>query len=238
MNIRLNEFNQPIGEVVPNWEGREFPSNMRYVGNYTVVTRLTSEYTEGLFNVYKESDPSNYTYLFDVPPTDYETFKKDLQGKIDSDVLIFYVILQKETNEPLGIFSLMRVDQVHGVIEVGNVNFSNKLQGTRMSTEAHYLLASYVFDELAYRRYEWKCDSLNAPSVKAAKRLGFEYEGTFRNAIIYKGRSRDTSWFSMLQEEWKERKIAFEKWLAEDNFDSDGKQIKRLEECAIINTTI
>lgn len=230
MNIKLNEYGQPIGESVPNWENRELPSNMRYIGNYTVVTRLTAEYTEELYKVYIESAPSNWTYLFDVPPTDYATFEKDLQSKIESETLIFYVILQKEKNEPLGIFSLMRIDQVHGVIEVGNVNFSNKLQGTRMSTEAHYLLASYVFDELRYRRYEWKCDSLNAPSIKAAKRLGFEYEGTFRNAIIYKGRSRDTSWFSMLQEDWQEYKSAFENWLSEDNFDSDGKQIKRLEE--------
>lgn len=229
--MKINEFNQPIGEEVLNWEQRKFPSAIRYVGRYAIVTRLTIEHIEGLYSVYKESNPSNWTYLIDEIPTEYETFKQNMNLKINSKESIFYVVLQKETNEPLGIFSLMRIDQVHGVIEVGNVNFSNKLQGTRISIEAHYLLASYVFDELKYRRYEWKCDSLNTPSVKAAKRLGFEYEGTFRNAIIYKGRSRDTSWFSMLIEEWKGHKLSFEQWLAEDNFDSEGKQIKRLEEC-------
>ncbi len=138
-------------------------------------------------------------------------------------------MLNKETKQPLGIFSLMRIDQENGVIEVGHINFSVALRKTRMSTEAHYLLALYVFEGLQYRRYEWKCDSLNAPSNKTAKRLGFQYEGTFRNNQIYKQRSRNTNWFSMLKEEWSFHKQAITQWLAEENFDDNGVQIQKLE---------
>jgi len=105
-------------------------------------------------------------------------FEKMLLKKIASKTEVFYVVLNKETKQPLGIFSLMRIDQENGVVEVGHINFSDALRRTRISTEAHYLLAAYVFEELQYRRYEWKCDSLNAPSDKTAKRLGFQYEGT------------------------------------------------------------
>lgn len=112
---------------------------------------------------------------------------------------------------------------------VGNINFSDALRRTRMSTEAHYLLALYAFEELQYRRYEWKCDSLNAPSIQTAKRLGFKYEGTFRNAVIYKNRSRNTNWFSMVIEEWPLHKQALTQWLAEENFDDKGVQVQRLE---------
>jgi len=113
---------------------------------------------------------------------------------------------------------------VNGVIEVGSVTFSPLLQQTPLSTEAHYLLMAYAFDTLGYRRYEWKCDSLNAPSRKAAQRLGFQYEGMFRQAVMYKGRSRDTTWFSILDKEWPRVKRAFEAWLAPENFDERGQQ--------------
>lgn len=231
MNQRINKFNQLIGEELPNWHKRNFPSDMYYVGKYTIVTRLSCTHIKELYNAYKNSHPSNWTYLPDEPTHNYEAFEQVLLGKIESRTHIYYVVLNKETNKPLGIFSLMRIDQENGVIEVGNINFSDALRRTRMSTEAHYLLASYVFDELQYRRYEWKCDSLNAPSMQTAKRLGFTYEGTFRNAVIYKGRSRNTSWFSMLIEEWPLHKQALTKWLAEDNFDDKGIQIQRLEAC-------
>ena len=230
MSQRLNEFNQPIGEVVPNWMPRKFPSDMHYVGNYTIVTRLSHTHTKDLYNVYKDSHPSNWTYLFDEPPHNYESFEQSLIEKIEDSAHIFYAVLNKETNKALGMYSLMRIDQANGVIEVGNINFSDTLKRTTMSTEAHYLLAKYVFEELQYRRYEWKCDSLNAPSIKTAKRLGFKYEGTFRNAVIYKNRSRNTSWFSMLIEEWPLHKQAFEQWLQEKNFDGNGVQIQKLEE--------
>ncbi|NNC27329.1 GNAT family N-acetyltransferase, partial [Salinisphaera sp. USBA-960] len=116
------------------------------------------------------------------------------------------------------------------VIEVGHINFSPLMQGSVQSTEAMYLMVRRVFDELGYRRYEWKCDALNAPSRRAAGRLGFSYEGTFRQAVVYKGRNRDTAWFSILDSEWRHLRAAFEAWLAPENFDLQGRQIQRLED--------
>ncbi|MFD4706670.1 GNAT family N-acetyltransferase [Gottfriedia sp. NPDC058432] len=229
MNQRINKYNQPIGEELSNWEIREFPSDMYYVGKHTIVTRLSRTHTKDLYNAFKISNPSNWTYLTDEPPLNYENFEQTLLEKIESSTQIYYAVINKETNKPLGIFSLMRIDQTNGVIEVGSINFSDALRRTIISTEAHYLLAKYVFEELQYRRYEWKCDSLNAPSIKTAKRLGFSYEGTFRNNVIYKNRSRSTTWFSMLIEEWPLHKQALTQWLAEENFDEEGIQIQKLE---------
>lgn len=124
----------------------------------------------------------------------------------------------------------MRNDQVNGVIEMGWVIYSNQLQRTRMATEAQFLVMTYVFETMGYRRYEWKCDHLNKPSHQAARRLGFTYEGTFRQALINKGRNRDTDWFSLLDSEWKVNKLRFEKWLSDDNFTADGRQIVSLQD--------
>jgi len=126
--------------------------------------------------------------------------------------------------QPLGVASLMRIDPANGVIEVGNINFAPALSRTRAATEAMYLLMRRAFDELGYRRYEWKCDALNVPSRQAAARLGFTYEGTFRQAITYKGRNRDTAWFSILDSEWPRLRAGFEQWLAPSNFDAQDQQ--------------
>ena len=122
----------------------------------------------------------------------------------------------------------MRIEPRHRVIEVGSILYTRALQRTRGATEAMYLLARYVFEELEYRRYEWKCNALNAPSRSAALRLGFTFEGIFRQHMIVKGRSRDTAWYSMIDAEWAARKAAFERWLAPENFDSDGRQKRPL----------
>lgn len=229
MNQNVNKFNQPIGDPLPQWEKSAYPSTLYAVGSDTIVTRLSLTHAKDLFAAYQQSHPGNWTYLMDEPPLSYELFEQSLVEKIENTGMVFYAVVQKKTNQALGIFALMRIDQGNGVIEVGNINFSDALRKTKMSTEAHYLLARYIFEELGYRRYEWKCDSLNAPSLQTAKRLGFQYEGTFRNALIYKNRSRNTSWFSMLLEEWPLHKKAFEQWLNEKNFDAQGIQIKRLE---------
>ena len=123
----------------------------------------------------------------------------------------------------------MRIDPANGAIEVGTVNFSPFLKNTPMSTEAQYLLMKLAFDELGYRRYEWKCDNFNEPSKRAALRLGFRYEGLFRQAVIYKGRGRDTAWFSIIHGEWPALRTAFERWLAPDNFDAQGRQRMSLD---------
>ena len=141
-------------------------------------------------------------------------------------------MVDRTTGKAVGTLALMRMDPGNGVIEVGHVTFSPKLQRTALSTEAQYLLMRRVFDELGYRRYEWKCDSLNAPSRATAQRLGFQFEGIFRQAVVYKGRTRDTAWFSIIDSEWPARRAAFERWLAPENFDENGVQRRRLGEMA------
>lgn len=172
----------------------------------------------------------NWTYL---PIDRFESFtdyQEFIREKIDSQDPYYLAIVDLKTNQALGTFALMRNDQVNGVIEMGWVIYSNQLQRTRMATEAQFLVMTYVFETMGYRRYEWKCDHLNRPSHQAARRLGFTYEGTFRQALINKGRNRDTDWFSLLDSEWKVNKLRFEKWLSDDNFTADGQQIISLQD--------
>jgi RimJ/RimL family protein N-acetyltransferase len=150
-----------------------------------------------------------------------------LQKQSAADAL-FLAIIPADTGEAAGYASYMRIDPAHGVVEVGNILLSPALQRTTAATEAMYLMAGHVFEELGFRRYEWKCNALNVPSRRAAERLGFTFEGIFRQHMVVKGQNRDTAWFSMLDSEWPERKLAFEAWLEPDNFDATGRQKKSL----------
>jgi RimJ/RimL family protein N-acetyltransferase len=137
-------------------------------------------------------------------------------------------VVDKATGRAEGRASLMRIDPAHGVIETGSILFGPRLARTRGATEAIHLLGSYVFDDLGYRRFEWKCNALNEPSRRAALRLGFTYEGLFRRHMVVKGESRDTAWFAMVDTEWPRLKAALEAWLEPSNFDSDGRQLRAL----------
>ncbi|MEA2935745.1 MAG: hypothetical protein QOD74_2391, partial [Variibacter sp.] len=139
-----------------------------------------------------------------------------------------YAIIDRRTDRAVGIATLMEIRPAMRVIEVGNILYGSPLQRTPLATEAQYLLARYVFDTLGYRRYEWKCNAHNAPSKRAAERFGFSYEGLFRQHMIIKGRSRDTSWYSMIDSEWPARRKVFERWLEADNFDAQGRQKQSL----------
>jgi len=140
----------------------------------------------------------------------------------------FHAVVDARTNKAAGVAALMRIEPQHGSIEVGHVLFSPRLQRTTAATEAIVLMMRRVFDELGYRRFEWKCDNLNAPSHAAAKRFGFKYEGLFRQHMVTKGRNRDTAWYSMLDAEWRALEPEFTRWLDPDNFDTDGRQRTRL----------
>jgi RimJ/RimL family protein N-acetyltransferase len=142
----------------------------------------------------------------------------------------FYYAIVDPSGRALGLAALMRIEPGMRVVEVGNILLSPSLQRTPLATEAQYLLGRYVFETLRFRRYEWKCDALNAPSRRAALRFGFSFEGIFRDHMIVKGRSRDTAWFAMLATDWPARKAAFERWLAPENFNADGTQKKKLGE--------
>lgn len=228
----VNEYGQMIGEHVDDTPG-VLPSLVRIEGQYTILEALSVEkHAKDLCAVYGPDSPRDmWTYLFQEPVADMEELVSLLNQMLARKDRFYYAIIDRSTGKVLGTFSLMRIDQNNRVVEVGTVIFSPKLRGTRIGTEAQYLLARYVFDELNYRRYEWKCDALNLPSRKAAERLGFVYEGTFRQAVIYKGRTRDTDWMSMIDKDWPRVKSRFEAWLRLDNFDENGEQLKSLREC-------
>jgi RimJ/RimL family protein N-acetyltransferase len=171
--------------------------------------------------------PSNehlWRYLFDGPFADRGAFDAHLRKKAASDDPLCFTIRDRQSERPLGYASYMRIEPTHRVIEVGSILFTPALQRTPAATEAMYLMARHVFEELGYRRYEWKCDAFNEPSRQAALRLGFQFEGIFRQHMIVKGRSRDTAWYSMLDSEWPARRAAFERWLSPSNFDEEGRQ--------------
>ena len=227
----VNEYGQMIGEPVDDTPG-VLPSLVRIEGQYTIIEALSVEkHAKDLLAVYGPDSPRDmWTYLFQPSVENLEELIVALKQMIERKDRFYYAIIDKVTGKALGTFSLMRIDQANRVIEVGTVTFSPVLKQTRMGTEAHYLLARYVFEELHYRRYEWKCDALNLPSRRAAERLGFVYEGTFRQAVVYKGRTRDTDWLSMIDKDWPQVKTRLEAWLVPENFDKNGQQYKNLRE--------
>ncbi|WP_322028474.1 GNAT family protein [Paraburkholderia sp. J76] len=226
MSARLNEFLQPIGDPVTGWQPRERPARVTIEGQFCRIEPIDLErHAADLFEAYgTAADGRDWTYLFAEPFADFATFREYLAKAAASNDPFHYAVIDRASGKAVGTFALMRIEPVHGVIEVGSVTFSPRLKQTPVSTEAQYLLMRYVFDDLGYRRYEWKCDSLNAPSRKTALRLGFQFEGIFRQAIVYKGRSRDTAWFAIIDKDWPLAKAAFEKWLSKENFDAQGKQ--------------
>lgn len=177
-----------------------------------------------------DKDGRNWTYLSVGPFADLSSYRAWLDKMAKGDDPLFHAIIDNSTGKAVGVATFMRIDAANGVIEVGNINYSPLLQRKPGATEAMYLMMVRVFDELGYRRYEWKCDSLNAPSRAAAARLGFQYEGLFRQAVVYKGRNRDTAWFSIIDGEWPALKRAYQQWLAPENFDAGGQQKRKLSD--------
>jgi RimJ/RimL family protein N-acetyltransferase len=165
-----------------------------------------------------------WQYLFEGPFADRAAFDVHLKRIAAAEDPLFFAILDNASGRAVGYASYMRIEPVHRVIEVGSILYTPGLQQTALATEAMYLMARHVFEDLGYRRYEWKCNALNAPSRRAALRFGFTFEGIFRQHMIVKGRNRDTAWFSMLDSEWPARKANFERWLDPSNFSADGRQ--------------
>jgi RimJ/RimL family protein N-acetyltransferase len=225
-----NTFGQPIGPAVDNWSPRPRPQRADMVGRYCRLEPVNAQrHQTELFAAYMEApDGRDWTYLFSERPHSPEDFQAYLAKLEKSDDPFHFTIIDTATGNAAGTAALMRIDPAHGVIEVGSITFSPRLKKTRAATESMYLMMRRAFDELGYRRYEWKCDSLNAPSRVAAARYGFTFEGIFRKAIVYKGRSRDTAWFSITVDEWPRVRAAFEAWLDPANFDASGHQKRSL----------
>lgn len=222
---------QPVGPPVPDWSPRAFPPAIAKAGKYVRIEPLDpARHARDLFEANAEDrDASHWTYLFVERPPTLEAYTEWLGKAASTQDPMFHALVDLATGKASGIASYMRIDRNHGVIEVGHINFAPRLQRTRQATEAIYLMMARAFDELGYRRLEWKCDHLNAPSRAAALRFGFTFEGIFRQAIVYKGRNRDTAWYSIVDSEWPAIRAAFDAWLDPANFDSQGRQVRRLE---------
>ena len=173
---------------------------------------------------------ARFRYLFEPPPDSLETFAWWLAGAARSRDPLYFAVIDRATGRVEGRQTLMRITPAHRCIEIGNIYWGPRIAGTRIATEAMYLFATYVLETLGYRRFEWKCDALNAPSRRAALRFGFTWEGHFRRAVIVRGRTRDTAWYAMIDEEWPALKAAYERWLAPENFDAGGRQKTRLSD--------
>lgn len=232
MTARTNEFGQPIGAPVPNWTPRPRPDRSPMAGRTVRLEAMRpADHADALFEAFAADDGRMWTYMAVGPfNADRAGFDAWLAKCETSEDPMFYTMVEPASGRALGYASYLRIEPAVGVIEVGNITLSPALQRTVMATETMYLMMARVFDELGYRRYEWKCDSLNAPSRAAAARLGFTYEGLFRQATMYKGRSRDTAWFSILDSEWPALKAAFQRWLDPANFDAEGRQRTSLSE--------
>jgi RimJ/RimL family protein N-acetyltransferase len=214
---------QPVGLPVDDPTPAPRPGPVTLKGRYGRLEKLTPAHTMDLWAAFAGHDQV-WTYIPpDGPFATAAEFVPCIERRAAADDPYAYAIIDA-SDRAVGYVTLMRIEPAMRVIEVGHVLYSPALQRTPLGTETQYLLARYVFETLGYRRYEWKCDALNAPSRRAALRYGFVYEGTFRQHIIAKGRNRDNAWFSMLDSEWPARKRNFERWLGPENFDSEGRQ--------------
>lgn len=224
---RRNEHGQPIGDAL-DWAAVTPPPGTRLEGRWCVVEPLVADvHAAGLHDAYAQDDGSMWTYMPYGPfgsAVEYHEWCAAMSGRDDPR---FYAVVGAD-GSPLGVASYLRIEPAMGVIEVGHIAWSPLLQRTTAATEAMYLMMRHVFDDLGYRRYEWKCDALNEPSRRAAERLGFTYEGTFRQALVYKGRNRDTAWYSIVDGEWPRLRAGFEAWLDPGNFDGAGRQRESL----------
>jgi RimJ/RimL family protein N-acetyltransferase len=216
---------RPIGPRVNDSPARR-PARTTLQGRLVTLTPLDPvAHGEALYEAtHGEAADQLWLYLFEGPFPDRAAFDLHLQRVAASEDPLFFAILDRASATAVGYAAYMRIEPAHRVIEVGSILYTPRLQRTPLATEAMYLMARHVFEDLGYRRYEWKCNALNAPSRKAALRFGFTFEGIFRQHMIVKGRNRDTAWFSMLDTEWPARKASFERWLDPSNFASDGRQ--------------
>ena len=227
----LNLLGQPVGFPVGQWTPPSWPAREPMVGRFCRVVPLDPDQHALELHAANTADATGamWTYLPYGPFESREIYRAWLHEHGRSDDPLFYTIVDRTTAKPVGHAAYLRILPASGSIEVGHVNYSPLLQRTPAATEAMFLMMQRAF-ALGYRRYEWKCDALNAKSRAAALRLGFSFEGVFRQATVYKGRNRDTAWFSILDREWPALEAAFRRWLDPSNFDERGAQRVRLSE--------
>lgn len=213
-----------------HWTGVPRPECITLDGRYARLEPLdpARHGADLLASAQQPGGDDRFRYLFEEPPADAAAFQPWLEGAAASADTLFFAVIDKGTKRAEGRQALMRIDPAHGVIEVGHVLWGPAIARSRTATEALFLSAAYVFDALGYRRFEWKCNNLNEPSKRAARRFGFSFEGIFRQHMVQKGRNRDTAWFAMTDGDWPRLKAGYEAWLRPENFDVDGQQRSRL----------
>ena len=221
-----NHLGQPVGFPMPDWSPRQLPPRTPIVGRFCTVVPLDPErHAAQLFAAYAEDVEGRlWTYLPWGPFVTLDDYRRWVETTCRIADPFFHAIIDKASGQAVGAAAFLRMEPNSGVIEVGGITYSPRLQRQPAGTEAMYLMMRRAFDELGYRRYEWKCNSLNAPSRAAALRYGFQYEGLFRQAQVTRGRNRDTTWFSIIDSEWPALRTAFERWLDPANFAADGTQ--------------
>ncbi|KJZ20792.1 GNAT family N-acetyltransferase [Loktanella sp. S4079] len=225
MTQRTNPQGQPIGEVVTNWQGCQPIPHTPMHGTFCDLEPLVPAHAADLHAAFDaDTTGTLWTYMPVGPFTDQSAYAEWVANACQSRDPLYFTIIDKNTGKPAGVASFLRIDPANGVVEVGFITFAPCLQRTPAATEAMYLMMRRAMTDLGYRRYEWKCDALNAPSRRAAARLGFSYDGLFRQAVVYKGRNRDTAWFSIVDQDWPGVDAAMSKWLSPDNFDAQGTQ--------------
>jgi RimJ/RimL family protein N-acetyltransferase len=223
---------QPIGPSIDSHPAKR-PERVTLKGRWITLAPLDAQaHAKALFEGSNgdAARESVWTYLFDGPYQSFDEFRANIEAKARSADPLFFAVIDNTSGQALGYQTFLRIDSPNRVIEVGNIMYTPAMQRTAGATEAQYLFARYVFEELGHRRYEWKCNALNAPSRRAAQRFGFTFEGIFRQHMIVKGRNRDTAWFAMLDNEWPARRAAYERWLKPDNFDQKGRQKLKLSD--------
>ncbi len=229
MTQQQNEFGQPIGFALTGWTPPPLPPRETLTGRYCRIEPLDAERHAAQLHEAnsREPDGRGWTYVAYGPFATLEDYRHWVETYGQRNDHRFCAIIDVTSGKAAGVASYMRMDPANGSIEVGGIKYTPLIARRPSATEAMYLMMKQAF-ALGYRRYEWKCDALNAPSRAAALRLGFSYEGTFRQAVVYKNRNRDTAWFSISDREWPALRAAHEQWLAPENFDAQGQQIVSL----------
>ncbi len=225
--MSVADSGQPVGPLLPGWSPCARPERVALSGRYVDLVPLSSAHYAELFSaVGGEENAERWTYLPTGPAPDLASLWMLLAAWLEREPVTFAIV--PRGGRPEGIVALMNIEEAHGKAEIGFVLYGDRLARTREATEAIHLLQAHLLDDLGYRRVEWKCDSLNAPSRRAAERLGFTFEGRFRQHWVVKGRSRDTDWLSIVDAEWPAVRAAHDAWLDPANFDADGRQIAAL----------
>jgi len=232
MTDHVNHLGQPIGFPLPGWSPRPRPPQTPMEGRACRIEPIDVDRHAADLHAanLEDKEGRNWTYLAYGPIATLDEYRDWMRKTCLGDDPLFHAVIELKSSRAVGVASYLRIDPAPGVIEVGHINYAPPLQRTVAATEAMFLMMRRVFDELGYRRYEWKCDAVNAPSRAAALRLGFQYEGIFRQATVYKSRNRDTAWYAIIDRDWPALKARYERWLDPANFDAAGRQRRKLSE--------